>query len=107
MKPSFPLYDTVFSKTLSKKDTPLSDEERNYFVEHIATIDEYELFYMLIRMHSLHNNNSPLNEIPYGGKQLKKGVRFELDSCPVHLQHILLEFIRIRRDEITRSRIPE
>jgi hypothetical protein len=94
MKPSFPLYDMIYSKTT---DTELTFDEKDFFTEKISEIDNHELFYMLIKMYAV--NHQMTETIPCGGKVLKKGIKFELDNCPNRLQQILLDFLKTRLSE--------
>ncbi|MDC3332976.1 hypothetical protein OAV62_01925 [bacterium] len=90
---SFPLYDTISASTLSKHTTELTVEEKNMFLENIQKVKtpDFELFYMLIKMYA--HKHKEVDFLPYGGKKLKKGIRFDLGACPPHLQQILYRFL--------------
>jgi hypothetical protein len=93
--PSFPLYDTMASATATQKDMPLTNDDTTFFFTHIHKVVDYELFYMLIRMYAAHDpTTDATNRLPYGGKQWKKGLRFDMARLPTHLQQILVAFLR-------------
>lgn len=91
---SFPLYDTISNSTADKKNLELSPEEKDVFLEDIQKVKvaDFELFYMLIKMYAQEQQEKEF--LPYGGKKLKKGIRFDLGDCPPHLQQILYKFLQ-------------
>lgn len=91
---SHPLYDTVFKRTEHLKNKPLTKIEQSKFIDGIKKVNDFELFFLLIKVHSQKNSEDEF-PFPYGGKQLKKGIRFNLDTCPTHLQQILFSFLNM------------
>ena len=91
---SFPLYDTISSSVADKKTIELTPEERHIFLDDIQKVksSDFELFYMLIKMYAREHDEKEF--LPYGGKKLKKGIRFDLGECPPHLQQILYKFLQ-------------
>lgn len=94
MTVSFPLYDTFFKATSDVSERPLDKEEVEYFLNEMPKLDANgaELMYMLIKIYALEHQQTEF--LPYGGKILKRGTRFELDECPPHLQQILYAFLK-------------
>ncbi len=92
---NFPLYDTL------NKDIPTTDlttEEKTSFLKNVKQLDENgtELFYALIKVYQLQNESNESHfTVPYGGKYVKKDIKFDLDCFPVYLKHILFKFIQI------------
>lgn len=95
---SFPLYTTIKQK-ISKTDCKRSLTETNIksFLAYFKKIDKigYERFFVLIRHYQIDNNELTSFTLPYNGKKLKKGIRFDIKNFPPMLQHILLEFLKI------------
>lgn len=87
--PNFPLYQSI------KRDDfkELSVEEKDKFLETFKDISEekHKIIYALIRAYHLeHDINT--QEIPYGGKSLKSGLKFDFDNLPSKLQYMLYSF---------------
>ena len=94
---SFPLYTIAYDATCSKKNTHLNPEEKDFFINKLANLDTnvYELLYVLIRAFT---NNSI--RFPFNSTQLKRGIRFDLDKLPAHLQQILFYFLNIHLSSV-------
>jgi hypothetical protein len=91
--PIFPLYDRL---AIDLKRCPSRDWDESLFFQHITQLSthEYELVYALIRTHQLYvDPQPPKTNIPYHGKQLKRGLKFQWDKLPCTLQQILILFI--------------
>lgn len=90
----FPLYDTLYRRVRNKEDD-LSVEEKQYVVEYIKNFgkSEHEIIWALIRTYQMKFDNIKSYIIPYNGKKLKKGTKFDLDKFPIVLKHILYEFV--------------
>lgn len=93
--PNFPLYTSL------KKDEfdELKDEEKDQLVESIKgmTEDQQNIIFALIRAYHLdHNKESSNQDLPYGGKILKSGHKFDVDMLPSKLQFILYSFSNIK-----------
>lgn len=103
---NFPLYD-MLSDNVSKKGelVPLVKSSKEKLITNInKNMDEtgYELIYSLIKAHHMNNNKDNLYKLPYNMKNLKLGLRVDLDNLPLTLQYILLEFIdrHLNKEEI-------
>ena len=88
---SFPLYDTFYGMITEE---PLSEESKEEFMTEIGnlSVNHAELVYMLIKTYAQRTHET--NFLPYGGKILKKGVRFDFNMCPHPLQQILYLFVK-------------
>lgn len=90
---NFPLY-----LSLKKEDfKELTSEEKDSLISTIKTMndDQHEKIYALIRAYHLDHDNN-IQHIPYNGKNLKSGLKFDIDCMPSKLQHILHEFSKIK-----------
>jgi hypothetical protein len=91
--PNFPLYQSL------KKDDfkELTLEEKDKFSELFKYMseDKHEIIYALIRAYHL-ENDIHTQEIPYGGKNLKSGLKFDFDQLPSKLQYILYSFSSLK-----------
>jgi len=90
---NFPLYLSL------KKDDfkELTCEEKDTLISSIKLMndDQHEKIYALIRAYHLDHDNN-IQHIPYNGKNLKSGLKFDIDCIPSKLQHILHEFSKIK-----------
>jgi hypothetical protein len=93
---SFPLYENL-SKDI--KDEELKSEEEEDFIEMVKNLgkddDGNSLMYALIKIYQIENGNPSSFILPYGGKQLKQGIKFDLKVFPNKLKQILYKFLRI------------
>ena len=91
---SFPLFDNLLKDAVDKD---LNVEEKEKFTEKIKKMDKngYELLYTLIKIYQVQEGDPSSFIIPYNGKQLKSGVRFDLDSFPNRLKQILYKFLNL------------
>jgi len=98
----FPLFDSL-STLISDKNEYLTPTQIEYCVREIKTFDRnsYELLYGIIKSFEIHNNMN--NNIPYEGKQLKTGVKFDFNNFPVKLQQMIYKFCEMRKDNMTNS----
>jgi hypothetical protein len=91
--PNFPLYYSL------KKDDfkELTNEQKDELVESVKGMndDEHEKVYALIRTYHL-DHDDQMQDIPYGGKNLKSGLKFDIDCLPSKLQSILYHFSKIK-----------
>ena len=76
---------------------PLTKQQKEKLIISIKNIDDngYELIYTLINVHYLNNNKENLYKLPYNIRNLKLGLRVDIDNLPLPLQYMLLEFIEI------------
>ncbi len=90
--PDLPLYTSL------KKDDfkELTNEEKDNLLDFMKTIndDQQEKVYALIRAYHL-DEDSNIQDIPYNGKMLKTGLKFDIDCLPSKLQSILYMFSKL------------
>lgn len=91
--PNFPLYGSL--KTENFKE--LTEAQKDELFESIKGMndDKQEKLYALIRAYHLDHDNH-IQDIPYGGKMLKTGLKFDIDFLPSKLQYILYQFSKIK-----------
>lgn len=91
--PNFPLYTSL------KKDDfeELKNEQKDDLAESIKNMseDQQNVIFALIRAYHLDHDNN-IQDIPYGGKLLKSGHKFDIDTLPSKLQVILYSFSKIK-----------
>ena len=89
----FPLYSTLL-KEVDNDNITLS--EKQYIMNNIKKIDKqnYEYLYCLIISYFIDNNKKNAKDIPYEGKQLKTGIKFNLEDLPKKLQKIIFIFMQ-------------
>lgn len=94
---TFPLFTSLFNDTQCRHAQPLTSEDDEFFLKHISDLDDNgrEIFYAVIRQdHVLANENVCPDALPPCCKQMKKGLRVDIDKIPLHLKHMLLLFLR-------------
>jgi len=100
MSNNFPLYDSILSQ-LSDADTStaLSVEKKHELIEYVkkSGADIHELFYMLLKVHNVNSGYASQTNLPFNGKEQKTGLKFDLDTLPIILQHILYKFSKIQQ----------
>lgn len=86
--PYFPLY-----ASLRDHGVELTDTQKNELTKSIKemTDEQHETVYALIRAYHL-DHDEQIEILPYGGKSLKAGIRFDVDCFPTALQTILYQF---------------
>lgn len=93
------LYNTLYNKVESDNlvNMELSDTEKNSLIRIITKTgsDKYfqESIYVLIRMYQLNHDTNSFLIVPFGGKKLKKGLKFDLNKLPNTLCQILYKYI--------------
>ncbi len=90
--PNFPLY-----QSLKKSEfTELTSEQKDLLTDAIKIMndDEQEKIYGLIRVYHLDHDDCH-QDVPYGGKNLKSGLKFDMDCLPSKLQYILYLFSKL------------
>jgi hypothetical protein len=90
--PNFPLYQSLKHTESDVKE--LTTEEKDKFLDFVKDTedkDKREIIFALIRAYHLDHDIS-IQEIPYGGKNLKGGLKFDFDCLPSKLQHMLYIF---------------
>lgn len=90
---SFPLYDTLYKKIELKKQ-PLNEHEIAFFIDKFSCLGEYEHEYIfaLIRKYQSQFHDQ-LNELPWGIKSIKKGIKIDIEKLPEKLQQLLYIFL--------------
>jgi hypothetical protein len=94
---AFPLFDTILKATADVGDRTLDADARAFFLARIGAVDAdaAELFYMLIRVFAAQTDGAAdAKTLPFGGRALKRGLKFDLDALPPHLQQMLVHFLR-------------
>ena len=90
--PNFPLYASL------KKDEykELTETEKDELTDLIKAMNEdrHSTVYALIRSYHL-DHDVTIQVLPYSGKQLKTGPKFDIDCFPSQLQNILYQFATI------------
>lgn len=99
---SFPLYDNLLEQT--NTDRTIEQREVEFFLSELKhRSDIHELVYAIIRCHQLNHDCIETYLLPYGGKKLKKGIKFDFDKLPDTLQHLLIAFLRLHRQSIVQK----
>ena len=77
------------------QDNSLTKTQKQKFVEIIKKLDKkgFELVYALIRVYHMNTGNPGSFIIPYKGRKLQEGIKFDLGSLPDKLQQILFLFV--------------
>ena len=95
--PKFPLYQSL-KYNQSDEFKELTQDEKDKFLEFIKDNDDEDkkdIVLALIRAYHLDNDNNH-QQIAYGGKNLKGGIKFDFDCLPSKLQHMLYTFSNIK-----------
>jgi hypothetical protein len=90
----FPLY-TSLKKDEFKELTEQQKDELCESLNSTLSKDQSETVWALIRSYHL-DTDTHIQDIPYGGKVLKAGHKFDIDFLPSKLQYILYQFTRIK-----------
>lgn len=94
-----PLY---FNLKKDLKAADLSSEERDEFITKIKLLDEkgIELVYVIIRLYEIETTKM-LSEFPYESTLFSKNeLRFNLESLPIPLKHIISKFLTLHLDKM-------
>lgn len=85
-----PLYNCILHEINDDDEV-----DKAQLVKDIQELDSegQNLVYVLMRVHQLKNHENNMISIPYKGKKLKGGYKFDIDELPVTLQRILVHFI--------------
>ena len=84
------LYNTFSNEIPSTELTPAKKEE---FVKNVKKLDEKgnEIFFVLMKTHEMKTIEN--SGIPYEGKLVSDEIKFDIDTIPTALQHILSRFM--------------
>lgn len=94
------LYSVLTRNKMSEKDLTLS--EKTEFMNLIKQLDQegLNLFFALIKQHSLLEETDS-SELPYKGvAESNELVKFNLQSFPIPLRHILFLFLKLHVEKL-------
>lgn len=91
------LYDTI-SKDLPSTELPMTGKDE--FIKMVKKLDDKgnEIFFILMKLYEMRSCENP--GIPYDGKISSDEIKFELESLPTQLQHMLFKFMSIHLKSI-------
>lgn len=93
---SFPLYDNIVSKIQGDlKILKNEDKKELQLMFKKCSKESHELIFALIKCFQNENNTDSNTTIPFSGKQLKSGIKFDINNFPLKLQYIISEFIKM------------
>jgi hypothetical protein len=92
----FPLY-TSLKRDNFKELTEQEKDQLCEFLNSLSSKDEAETVWALIRAYHL-DNDVQIQDIPYGGRSLKTGHKFDVDFLPSKLQYILFQFSKLKNN---------
>lgn len=91
---SFPLYDSLVQQTNPNAIVSSSDVDT-----FMTTVKEHEniheIVYAIIRCHQFMHSTIESYILPYNGKKLKKGLKFDFNRLPSELQALLITFTEL------------
>ena len=97
MTSTFPLYDTLYNQVRQSNTMhpEITQSQKQLIISFIDSSQEHihELIYVLIRMYQLQHSDTQLFTLPYGAKQIKKGLKFNINKFPHTLTHIIHQFV--------------
>lgn len=90
--PNFPLYKSLCTDDFKE----LNELQKDDMLSHIKDMndDKHNVVYALIYAYHI-SHDTHMQELPYGGKSLKNGLKFDVDHLPSKLQHMLYQFSNI------------
>ena len=95
MTSKFPLYTSI--KNITEFDKELSHQELVNVSQKIKKLDKntHELVYALIKSYQIDNKENKAHMLPYESKQLKTGIKFDMNNIPKGLQNMLAKFLEM------------
>jgi len=98
----FPLYNIVENQLpVVEELIPLTNDIKDQLAQDIKGLNQetQERVYGIIKSYDI-NSSKPttLLELPFSGKQLKSGVKFDIENFPIKLQYMLLTFITLHNN---------
>lgn len=95
MTSKFPLYTSI--KNITDFDKELSHQELVNVSQKIKKLDKntHELVYALIKSYQIDNKENKAHMLPYESKQLKTGIKFDMNNIPKGLQNMLAKFLEM------------
>jgi len=102
MTHKFPLYSSI-ANLIAENPQELSDAKKKDLSIKIRSFDRntQELIYALIKAYDINNDGSSVTTLPFGGKTLKSGLKFDINVLPLRLQRILLKFSEMHSANIS------
>ena len=99
MTTRFPLYDSLIN-VVSVDEDPPNAEIQLEISQKIKKFDKnaQELVYALIKAYQIKNPCTNQHTIPFEGKQLKSGLKFDMTKLPEHLQKIISKFVELHEN---------
>ena len=99
MTNNFPLFNSINNIISSEKE--LNDQEKITLSLKIKTYDKHtqELVYALIKCYQINNSDNENYLLPYNGKKLKSGLKFNMSNFPNRLQNILWKFSEMHENK--------
>jgi hypothetical protein len=111
---NFPLYDHLLERVnkLIQEDPSNADismGEIPELIQGVAMMDKMarDCIFVIVRIHSLRENQAKVFEVPYSGEKINKSstdenncdVKFDIRTFPPILRRMLLEFVRMDRNK--------
>ena len=95
MTSKFPLYTSI--KNITDFEKELSHQELVNVSQKIKKLDKntHELVYALIKSYQIDNKENKAHMLPYESKQLKTGIKFDMNNIPKGLQNMLAKFLEM------------
>jgi len=93
MTSKFPLYNSI--KNVTNFDNELTKEEILNVALKIKKLDKqtHELVYAIIKSYQIDHKENKSHILPYDSKQLKTGIKFNMENLPKDLQNMLVKFL--------------
>lgn len=92
---SFPLYDMLNTPDLPAHEMTSLEKDKLVGLIESLDVEGRESILLLVKKHqAVQQQNS--DKLPYGGKKVKKDLKFDLTEVPNQLRHILLKFALLR-----------
>ena len=94
-----PLYTNIVLSIKKKhlEDVELIHKQKDNLCKNIKKLDPkgHELIYVLIRHHQMITHQLTIGTMPYNSKNIKSGIKFDVDQFPTLLKQIILHFVDI------------
>ena len=99
MTTKFPLFDSLNNMVSSENDV-LTHQVQLDLSQKIKKFDKntQELVYALIKAYQITNPDTNQHTIPFEGKALKSGLKFDMTKFPNKLQNILAKFVELHEN---------
>lgn len=94
--PNFPLYSSLRRDDFNE----LTHEQKDELVDMIKKMNDAEhaiIFALITAYHLEHDKH--IQDLPYGGKALRNGHKFDVDCLPSKLQFILYSFCHFQKSK--------